>query len=124
MSAICFRSHRVALATVLVTLLGAAASAQEPVPENAPIPRDGVLVETDAAIEVDDAGTAPGLPGVGLDGPQDEGQRGPGGLSNGVGAIGTTAPSTSGYNPVPLGATEDRTGVGIPLTAGPGGRVE
>ncbi|WAJ30087.1 hypothetical protein [Antarcticirhabdus aurantiaca] len=54
-----------------------------------------------------------GLPGVFAGGgpARSDIARGPGGLRNGTGAIGTMAPSTSSSNPVPLVPTQ----LGIPL---------
>jgi hypothetical protein len=54
-----------------------------------------------------------GLPGVFAGGgpARSDIARGPGGLRNGTGAIGTMAPSTSSSNPVPVVPTQ----LGIPL---------
>ena len=94
------------LATALglaAALFSAGASAQTSGGETAPVPVGGALVEENGT-PLDTRIEAPGLPGVGDPGaasPRDA-SSGPGGLQNGVGAIGTMAPSTSSYNPVPV----------------------
>ena len=105
---------------VLVVSLAFAAGpalAQTPLPETAPIPSDGVLVPGDAGVPIEDQIDTGALPGVNFgDTDVDRTPRGPGGLQNNVGAIGTNTPATSGYNPVPL-ATPPVDGEGLPLAA-------
>ncbi len=59
---------------------------------------------------------APGLPGVALDATQTtERPSGPGGLSNGVGAVGTLMPNSSSSNGQLL--NDEGTGIGFPLAS-------
>lgn len=59
---------------------------------------------------------APGLPGVALDATQTtERPSGPGGLSNGVGAVGTLMPNSSSSNGQLL--NDEGTGLGFPLSS-------
>ncbi|MCQ8781041.1 hypothetical protein [Mangrovibrevibacter kandeliae] len=69
------------------------------------------------------APTDPALPGVGTATQPDtetDAARGPGGLQNGVGAVGTLAPDTSSSNPVPFEPTSDGdSGIGVPISEPP-----
>ena len=106
------------LATALglaAAFFSAGASAQTSGGESAPVPVGGTLVEENGT-PLDTQIEAPGLPGVGDLGagsPRDT-AAGPGGLQNRVGAIGTMAPSTSSYNPVPVPVDGDDA-AGIPI---------
>lgn len=88
-------------------------------PAHAPIPENGQLVEQPRGKPISDQISTGGLPGVNFDDTgADRPVRGPGGLQNGVGAVGLAAPSMSSSNPVPLEDTSaDR--LGIPLGPNP-----
>ncbi|WP_102958874.1 hypothetical protein [Mangrovicella endophytica] len=118
---------RLLAAAALTALLSGAAAAQTTggdAPASAPVPKDGTLVQQGAGTPIEDQVPTGGLPGVGdtaadnstADG---EGESGPGGLQNGVGAVGTLTPSASGENPVPVEPGSDTTGIplGTPATA-------
>ncbi|MBB4002376.1 MAG: hypothetical protein V7704_05140 [Aurantimonas endophytica] len=93
------------LPTILVSLAFAVSPAigQTAVPQDAPIPQDGVLIQEGPGLPIEDQIDTGGLPGVDFDDAgEDSPVRGPGGLQNNTGAVGTNAPDTSGYNPEPL----------------------
>ncbi|WP_062203684.1 hypothetical protein [Aureimonas sp. AU12] len=111
------RSTLAAATFAAVAGLATAAAAQS----SAPIPRNGGTVELGRGTPVETGGT--GLPGVGLDASTSSrsgSPRGPGGLSNGVGAYGVMAPDASGtagntLTRVPGAIPETNSGIGIPL---------
>ncbi len=87
---------------------------------SAPIPRDGGLVQVQPSRDLQPQAT--GLPGVGLDAAssREASPRGPGGLSNSVGAYGVMAPDASGtagntLSRVPGALPDSNNGIGIPL---------
>jgi hypothetical protein len=89
--------------------------------DSAPIPRGGRVVQVEAGRSLETRAT--GLPGVGLDdssSSRNDSPRGPGGLSNGVGAYGVMAPDASGtagntLTRVPGAIPDTNGGIGIPL---------
>ncbi len=90
------------------------AFAQTALPDDAPIPSDGVLVPGNDGVPVEDQIDTGGLPGVTFEEtPVDRPPRGPGGLQNNVGAVGTNTPATTGYNPAL--ETPLPEGQGVPL---------
>ena len=107
------------LAALAASLLSAPAVAQTSTPDNAPIPKDGTLVQQPDGTPVSSQIETGGLPGVDFNAPPaDADASGPGGLQNGVGAVGMSVPSQSSSNPVPI---EPTTGddAGIPLGTPP-----
>ena len=104
------------LPALVISLAFAAgpALAQTTLPDEAPIPSDGVLVPGDAGVPIGDQIDTGGLPGVTFEDTEvDRSPRGPGGLQNNVGAAGTNTPGTSGYNPALETPLPD--GQGVPL---------
>ncbi|WP_062112049.1 hypothetical protein [Aureimonas sp. AU40] len=89
--------------------------------DSAPIPRGGRVVQVESGRPLQTQAT--GLPGVGLDtssSSRNDSPRGPGGLSNGVGAYGVMAPDASGtagntLTRVPGAIPDTNGGIGIPL---------
>lgn len=107
------------LAAAALFALAAPALAQDAgTPAHAPIPKAGRLVQQGEGVPIEDQAKTGQLPGVGMDAKaQTEGDtiKGPGGLQNGTGAVGTMAPSTSSSNPVPVESGSDDDDFGIPL---------
>jgi len=111
------RSLLAAAAFAAVTGFASIAAAQS----SAPIPRNGEAVELGRGTPVEVGST--GLPGVNLDASSSSrsaSPRGPGGLSNGVGAYGVMAPDASGsagntLTRVPGAIPDTNGGIGIPL---------
>ncbi len=109
---------------VSATALGLAAAfaaAPSMAQDSAPIPRGGRVVQVEPTRTVEPNAT--GLPGVGLDtstSNRADTPRGPGGLSNGIGAYGVMAPDASGaagnaQTRVPGAIPDTNGGIGIPL---------
>ena len=107
------------LATVVASLLATPVFAQTTTPDNAPIPKNGTLVQQPDGMSVSKQIKTGNLPGVDFSAPPADAEAaGPGGLQNEIGAVGMSVPSQSSTNPVPVEpATGD--GVGIPLGAPP-----
>jgi len=104
-------------ASLLAVLLAPAASAQDADPSHAPIPKGGALVQQGQGTPIAEQIDTGNLPGVDFEGPDvSRPTRGPGGLENGVGAIGMALPSTSSSNPVPIEPSDDNGLVGVPLS--------
>ena len=112
-------NHILPLAAFAASLLAAPALAQTATQQNAPIPKNGTLVQQPDGTSVTGQIKTGDLPGVDFDeSPANTDATGPGGLQNGIGAVGMSVPSQSSTNPVPV---EPATGddVGIPIDTRP-----
>lgn len=110
---------RIACAVLVALATATPVLAQTAVPQDAPIPRGGTLIQQGEGVPIGDQIDTGGLPGVDFDAPEtDDAVRGPGGLQNNVGAVGTDAPATSGYDPETF-ETPLPEGEGVPLPVPP-----
>lgn len=111
------RTVSIIFAGLMVATAAAPALAQD----SAPIPRGGRVVQVEPTRSIETNAT--GLPGVGLDtstSNRADTPRGPGGLSNGIGAYGVMAPDASGaagnaQTRIPGAIPDTNGGIGIPI---------